>query len=638
LPESAELVAAVIGNPQLPVAQAEALLAAARELGADPIDYCSHRYGLADEAMRRAAVWAGLAFSSIIPRTSDAAVPSSRIDSFAEIRSIREMLFDREVTYMAPTFEDFVRLRAYTASHPEIRRRTCVTPSRAIRTALARRSEEELLVEARQRLSRRWPFALAHLDVSRRARAIFLGGATILAALVAASPWLATIVMLPLLAVLMLAPSLMRLAALLQPSPQPAPPPLADAELPIYSVLIPLRDEAVMVPQLGRAMQALDYPPEKLDIKFVVEAQSPETVDAVRTLLADPRFELIVVPDAKPRTKPKALDYALPFLRGKYAVVYDAEDVPDPNQLRLAASTFAADPEVDCLQAELVIDNGGENLLTALFAGEYAGQFRVLMPALARWGLPVPLGGTSNHFPVATLRAAGGWDAFNVTEDADLGVRLARLRYRTHMLESKTFEEAPVSLRVWLRQRTRWMKGWMQTFIVHNRRSRFLLTDLGWRSFLGFELYFGAQILSPILHILFVAGLLVQLIETRQPPFMPFDLRAALALTVFVTGYGGSFAVTLVGLWRTGQHRLLAAQALLPLYWLLHSVATLRAIHQLVWRPYYWGKTTHGMTRLARRFTDLSHPAPGLQPPDRPRREGPPAASAWRRRFRIPGR
>ena len=279
-----------------------------------------------------------------------------------------------------------------------------------------------------------------------------------------------------------------------------------------------------------------------------------------------------------------------------------------------------------------------EDLLTALFAGEYAGQFRVLMPALARWGLPVPLGGTSNHFPVATLRAAGGWDAFNVTEDADLGVRLARLRYRTHMLESKTVEEAPVSLRVWLRQRTRWMKGWMQTFIVHNRRSRFLLTDLGWRSFLGFELYFGAQILSPILHILFVAGLLVQLIETRQPPFMPFDLRAALALTVFVTGYGGSFAVTLVGLWRTGQHRLLAAQALLPLYWLLHSVATLRAIHQLVWRPYYWGKTTHGMTRLARRFTDLSHPAPGLQPPDRPRREGPPAASAWRRRFRIPGR
>jgi cellulose synthase/poly-beta-1,6-N-acetylglucosamine synthase-like glycosyltransferase len=375
-----------------------------------------------------------------------------------------------------------------------------------------------------------------------------------------------------------------------------------------------LRDEAAMVPQLGRALRALDYPPEKLDIKFVVEAQSTATVEAAIKLLGDPRFELIAVPDAPPRTKPKALDYALPFVRGQYVVVYDAEDMPEPDQLRLAAARFAAEPDIDCLQAGLMIDNGDENATTSLFAGEYAGQFAVLMPALVRWGLPIPLGGTSNHFTARALREAGGWDAFNVTEDADLGVRLARLRYRTAMLPSCTYEEAPIGLGAWLNQRTRWMKGWMQTFIVHNRRPGRLRADLGWRSFLGLELWLGSLILSPLLHTVFVASILVEVLATGEPPFTPFDLRAGLALAIFVLGYGGSFAVTFVGLRRTGQRHLLLIQVLLPLYWMLHSVATLRAAWQLVRRPHFWAKTPHGVTRIDRRRRFASGLAPGFDP------------------------
>jgi cellulose synthase/poly-beta-1,6-N-acetylglucosamine synthase-like glycosyltransferase len=622
--ESAELIAAVLEGLRLSGRQAEAVLAAARELDVDPLDFCSHRYGLGpDEALRRAAAWAGFAFSPVVPNTGGARVALRRIDNFASVRSIREPLYDREVTYIAPTCDDLVHLKAYAAFHPGIRRTTCIAPAHAIRTALARLSEEELLGESRQRLARRWPFALAHLDVGRAARAIFLGSGAILVGLVAASPWLATIVLLPLLVTLMLAPAILRLAAVVSPgSPgRNVPPPLSDRDLPVYSVLIPLRDEAAMVPQLGRAMRALDYPPEKLDIRFVVEAQSRHTVEAVHKLLIDPRFELLVVPDARPRTKPKALDYALPFVRGKYVVVYDAEDVPDPDQLRLAAAVFADDPDIDCLQAELMIDNGYENIITGLFAGEYAGQFGVLMPALVRWGLPIPLGGTSNHFVASTLREAGGWDAFNVTEDADLGVRLARLRYRTHMLGSRTFEEAPITLEAWLNQRTRWMKGWMQTFIVHNRRPAGLLADLGWRGFLCVELYLGSLILSPILHTLFVAGLLVRLATAGPLPFTPFNARAGLALIVFVCGYGGAFAVTLAGLRRTGQRHLLAIQALLPLYWILHSVATIRAAWQLVRRPHFWAKTAHGVTHMDRRLADLApaapalHPVPGFEPP-----------------------
>ena len=346
----------------------------------------------------------------------------------------------------------------------------------------------------------------------------------------------------------------------------------------------------------------------------MVEAQSTATVTAVRKLLDDPRFELVTVPDAPPRTKPKALDYALPFVRGDYVAVYDAEDMPDPDQLRLAAARFAAEPDLDCLQAELMIDNGDENVIASLFAGEYAGQFAVLMPALVRWGLPIPLGGTSNHFTARALREAGGWDAFNVTEDADLGVRLARLRYRTDMLASRTFEEAPIGLGAWLNQRTRWMKGWMQTFIVHNRRPARLLADLGWRGFLGLELWLGSLILSPLLHTVFVASLLIEVLATGTTPFTPFDPEEGLALAIFILGYGGSFAVTLVGLHRTGQRHLLLIQVLLPLYWMLHSVATIRAGWQLVRRPHFWAKTPHGLTRVDRHRRLAAEHAPGFSP------------------------
>ncbi|MBK8082357.1 MAG: glycosyltransferase [Devosia sp.] len=355
-----------------------------------------------------------------------------------------------------------------------------------------------------------------------------------------------------------------------------------------------------MVDQLVAAMRALDYPAEKLDIKFIVESRSPETLEAVRRHLGDPRFELVVVPEALPATKPKALNYALPLARGEHLVIYDAEDIPDPGQLRHAASRFAAQPEIDCLQAELVIDNAGENALTALFAGEYAGQFGLMLPLLARLKLPMPLGGTSNHFRVAALREVGGWDAFNVTEDADLGVRLSRLRYRTATMASRTREEAPVTLESWMRQRTRWVKGWMQTFLVHNRRPGRFLEDIGWRGFIAFQIYVGSLILSAPLHATFMLSVVAALLWPGAAPatFGPWELAS---LGVVLIGYGGAAALVVAGLLRIGRPELLGYQVLLPAYWLLHSVAAAQALHELLTRPYFWAKTAHGQTRLARR-------------------------------------
>jgi len=350
----------------------------------------------------------------------------------------------------------------------------------------------------------------------------------------------------------------------------------------------------------------------------------------VQQLLDDPRFELVVVPDAPPFTKPKALNYALPLVRGEHVAIYDAEDIPNPDQLRLAAAEFADDASVDCLQAELLVDNARENVLTGLFTGEYAGQFGIALPALAHWGFPMPLGGTSNHFRTRELREMGGWDAFNVTEDADLGVRLARLRYRTLMLSSQTYEEAPVTLDVWMRQRTRWMKGWMQTFIVHNNNPVRLWRDLGWKGFFGFELYVGSMILSPLMHTAFLAGLAIALVRGWQPSLGLPDPQTAAELAVLLVGYGGSYALVVAGLLRLGQKRLLRHQLLLPLYWILHTIAAALAAYELVVKPSFWAKTAHGRTRLARSF---------LLPGDPGRRErGPAGARGSPRRARRSGR
>jgi len=577
--------------------EAGTILAIAADIGVDPIDFCALRLAIAPEtAMARAAEWAGLDFATAVPLPLPGSARLRRIDELAGVRSLRVTDSAGEITYLAPEFRHFVQFRARGAGP----RRLCVVPPAAIRTALAAASRDDLLDAARHRLARRWPHASAHRDLTLAARLLFLAVLLLLTLLIALAPFVFGPLALLLAGPVVLVPAVFRLAAALLPAdaaPEPEPPPLPEAALPVYSVLIPLRDEAEMVPLLYRAMAALDYPPERLDFKFVVEERSEATVAAVAELPPDPRFALVLVPEASPGTKPKALNYALPLVRGDLLVVYDAEDIPDRDQLRRAAALMADDPGLDCLQAELVVDNAAENPLTALFSGEYAGQFGLVLPLLARLHLPMPLGGTSNHFRTRSLRELGGWDAFNVTEDADLGVRLARLRYRTGVLASQTHEEAPVSLAAWMNQRTRWMKGWMQTLIVHNRSPRRLLGDIGWKGFVAFELYVGAMMLSAPLHTVFMAALVLQLAGGGLAITGGWD---GVALAVLGVGYGGAFLLAVTGLLRLGQGRLVGWQLLLPLYWLLHSVAALRAGHDLLARPYFWSKTTHGRTRMRR--------------------------------------
>ncbi|RYE09614.1 MAG: glycosyltransferase [Hyphomicrobiales bacterium] len=548
---------------------------------------------------RRAAQWAGYGYAGALP--SHPALPSrptDHLDRLGERRSLRLAALGQDLLFVAP---DFAQVMALAASRTdELAKRVRFAPPEAIEAAAARLASGQLMDAARQRVTQLWPRASAATALTLGARLGFVLGFAALMLLVMAAGLLWREGLVPVVALLLMAPGIMRLMAAWPGAAPPIAVPLKDSELPLYTVLIPLRDEAQMVPMLKRAMLDIDYPPHRLDIKFVVEAKSPETVAAVELALDDPRFRMVVVPQGAPHTKPKAIDYALPLARGEYLVVYDAEDVPAPDQLRLAAARFAADPELACLQAELVPENAHENVLTALFAGEYAGLFGRLLPALARWGLPVPLGGTSNHFRTQILRELGGWDAFNVTEDADLGVRLARRGLRAETFASRTYEEAPLDIRSWMAQRTRWMKGWMQTFIVHNRAPLLFLRDIGWRGFLGFQVLVGGMILSSLLHTLFIGVLLARLMTEGAIGLVPQDWLDWFAVGILATGYGGAFAVVLSGLIHQRAYHLIPAQTVLPFYWILHSIAAIYAARELITRPMHWAKTRHGVTRVTR--------------------------------------
>ncbi len=572
-------------------------LSEAARLGVDPLDYCAHRFGLGHATVgRRAAQWAGFTFAERTP-SRIAAPKIDRIEHLGQARTLRQSVLGTNTIFVSPRFEQVLNFRT---AGDDLRAHVRFVPPDAIERGNADAASAQLIEGAQQTVTRLWPRASAAQDLPLAARVVFVVLLAAIVAVVMAAGVISRPVLVPLAATLLLAPGLMRLLAALPHRGRSAPRLLTDPELPHYSVLIPLRDEAAMVPMLARAMAALDYPPEKLDIKFVVESRSAETVRAVEAVLGDPRFRMVVVPDCRPYTKPKAIDYALPLARGRYLVVFDAEDVPEPAQLRLAASRFAADPALACLQAELVPENASESALTALFAGEYAGLFGRLLPALARWDFPVPLGGTSNHFRIEFLRSLGGWDAFNVTEDADLGVRLARRGLRAETFASRTLEEAPLTLRAWMAQRTRWMKGWMQTFIVHNRAPGLFLKDIGWRGFLGFQVLVGGMIVTSLLHTALIASLLIRLGLEGWVGLVPKDVWDWLSLTILVSGYAGAFAVQVSGLIQQRAFALLPLQLLLPAYWILHSIASVRAAYELIVKPVYWAKTTHGVTRLTR--------------------------------------
>ncbi len=375
---------------------------------------------------------------------------------------------------------------------------------------------------------------------------------------------------------------------------------LKDAEWPEYTILCPLYKEAQVVPQFVKAMQDLDYPHEKLQILFLTESDDTETRSAIRALSLPPHFKIVIVPDGKPRTKPRACNYGLMFAKGPYVVIYDAEDIPDPLQLKKAVLTFANHgTDVICVQAKLNFYNIRQNVLTRWFTAEYSTWFDMVLPGLQLAGFSLPLGGTSNHFRSAALRALGGWDAYNVTEDCDLGLRLKRYHMNTVVLDSTTYEEANSQLKNWLRQRSRWIKGYMQTYLVHMRTPLEYFQKGRLYELFSFQVVVGSGVAVLFINPLMWALLLVYIIFGRSVIGFYHVLfpGPVLYLGAFCLICGNFFYIYLylLACMKRKQYHLLPWTLFIPCYWFLISIAGFYALFELLVKPHYWQKTVHGL-------------------------------------------
>lgn len=402
----------------------------------------------------------------------------------------------------------------------------------------------------------------------------------------------------------------LRLAGCFSPRKRrPCPPRLHDSQLPIYTVVAALYREASSVAPLMQYIGELDYPREKLDIKLVIELDDLGTRAAIAKLGPMPNVQVIIAPGVGPRTKPKALNCALTFAHGTFITVFDAEDRPEPGQLRDALDVFRThESDVVCAQASLCIDNTADGWLPRMFTAEYAGQFDVFLQGFSSFEMPLPLGGSSNHFRTSVLREVGGWDPYNVTEDADLGFRLARFKYRCVMFPSTTYEEAPARFGAWLRQRSRWMKGWMQTWGIHMRSPRQLWRDAGAGGFFTLNIIVGGNVLTALAHPFLLGEILVRsVLSALDDSISSFFAKPfiELYLATIAAGYLTTVVIGLIGLAKRGLLREAWVLVLTPVYWVCLSIAAWRALYQLLAEPYHWEKTEHGLaqhSRIASRF------------------------------------
>ena len=417
---------------------------------------------------------------------------------------------------------------------------------------------------------------------------------------------------------------------------------LRNEELPVYTILLPLYHEGNIAEKIVRNMGRLDYPADKLDIKLLLEADDDETRGALEKAGIPVCCEVVTIPEAPPKTKPRACNFGLARAKGEFCVIYDAEDAPEPDQLKKALVVFRRDREeqVLCVQGKLNYFNARHNLLTRLFTVEYSTYFDLTLPGYQLFNLPLPLGGTSNHFRTRILREIGGWDPFNVTEDCDLGLRIYERGYRTKLVNSTTYEEANCQVWNWIRQRSRWVKGFIQTHLVHYRNPFRAIRKLGFYGAFGGFLAVGGSALLMLTNLIFWAVMLVYLgllchgfangqslldqivgphfsggyegirigaLNFRAWPLVYFgdgeDPFWSIFSQIF---FAGSLIMLLANLIFIGigvaacvkrkYYYLIPAALLMPLYWLLISLAAWKGFWQIFTKPFYWEKTVHGLT------------------------------------------
>lgn len=385
---------------------------------------------------------------------------------------------------------------------------------------------------------------------------------------------------------------------------------ITDNDLPIYTILLPVRNEKyIVINNLLNSLYNLDYPQDKLDIKLIVDVDDKETIDVAQKLLTKFNFDLIIVPDFKVKSKPMSLNYALKFAKGKFLTIYDAEDRPEKYQLRKAIEKFnKLDENVVCLQASLNFYNKYDNILSYYFSIEYSMWFDYTINSINTFATFFPLGGTSNHFRIDKLKQVGGWDGYNMTEDAELGIRLAKANYKISTLNSITEEECPTKIQAWLKQRSRWLKGFAQTFCEHLLLSRpissnksliknkFLkIFQLNLPNIIIFFTFIGMSFFSFLALIIIIFNNLIYLNMIPNIIILKYLMYANIYIMIIMI-YGSFISICIKNKMRFN----LLAFIFFPLYWTLHYIASIKSLYELIVKPFYWSKTEHGVSKIAK--------------------------------------
>lgn len=384
------------------------------------------------------------------------------------------------------------------------------------------------------------------------------------------------------------------------------------ARLPRVSILVPLFREERIAQALIKRLSRLTYPKALLEVVLVLEAKDGVTRATLDRTDLPQWMKVIEVPDdGTITTKPRALNYALDFCHGSIVGVWDAEDAPEPDQIEKVVARFEqAAPNVACVQGILDYYNSTQNWLARCFTIEYATWWRLVLPGIERLNMVLPLGGTTLFFRRNILEELGGWDAHNVTEDADLGLRLARRGYKTELLPTVTYEEANCRAWPWVKQRSRWLKGFLITYCVHMRRPAELLQDLGWRRFMGVQAMFLATVLQfaalPLLWSFWLPAIGIQ-----HPVINTLGTAVIAPIIVLViTSELVGILIGVLAVSEKGRRHLIPWVFTMPLYFTLGALASYKALYELARDPFYWDKTQHGLRSsplpCARR-----HPASG---------------------------
>ena len=370
---------------------------------------------------------------------------------------------------------------------------------------------------------------------------------------------------------------------------------MKERKFPVYTILLPLYRESASLSQLVRGIRALDYPIHKLDVIVLLEEGDDEMSEALQRHPVPGSWTILRVPAGVPRTKPRACNYGMLFARGQYLVTYDAEDLPEHDQLRKAVKAFlSASGNTICLQCLLTYYNRSRTLLSRLFTLEHWYWFDAVVPGLISLDMPIPMGGSSNHFDVGKLRALGGWDPYNLTEDADLSTRISMESQQVAVLRSTTREEANPQAWNWIRQRSRWFKGYMQTFLVHTRNPFTAVRDLGLKASLSLLFFVGGTpfvfLLTPFLLLVIAMAFFIapDTMHILLTPLLVAIITGGVAFAWFLGAYMHMYTA-----FRRRVDALVGVALLTPFYWLLHSFSALRALIQLIRKPHVWEKTEH---------------------------------------------